>query len=108
MPNQTFDITRLSDDAPFVDLIATGTIALLVIVTARVLYRRLPRGMPEGMFAAALSGAACLTVVARAGDLDAATTTLVSVLGVLSAAWLLAARAPVGGDARERAARRIV
>lgn len=108
MPNQTFDITRLSDDAPFVDLIATGTIALLVIVTARVLYRRLPRGMPEGMFAAALSGAACLTVVARAGDLDAAATTLVSVLGVLSAAWLLAARAPVGGDARERETRRIV
>ena len=103
LPSQTYDITRLSDDAQSVDLIATGAIAIAAIVTARVLHRRLPRGTPEGLFAAALSGAACLTAVARSVDADAAATTLVYVLAGLSAAWLLAAHAPVGGDSARSA-----
>lgn len=106
--SQTFDITRLEDGPPPVNLIAVAAVAAGAIVVARVFYSRLPRGAAEGLFAAALIGAACLTVVVRAGDAEAARTSLVHVLALLSVAWLLAAGVSAGADPQRRQTRRSV
>ena len=106
--SQTFDIMRLEDGPPPVNLMAVAAVAAGAIVIARVFYRRLPRGAAEGLFAAALIGAACLTVVARACDAEAARTSLVHVLALLSVAWLLAAGASAGADSQRRQTRRSV
>lgn len=106
--SQTFDITRLVDGPPPVNLTAVAAVAVGAIVAARVFHSRLPRGAAEGLFAAALIGTACLTVVARACDAEAARTSLVHALALLSVVWLLAAGVSAGANAQRRQTRRSV
>ncbi len=86
-------------------LIAAGVAGAGVLLAARVLMRRLPAGMPEGLFVAVLTGVAVIGVAVRyAPDWNAGRA---HALTALAAVWLLAALVPAG-EARRARVRRAV
>jgi hypothetical protein len=86
-------------------LLAAGVAGAGVLVIARLLMRRLPPGMAEGLFIAALTGVACLGVMARfPSDWLAPTGHL---LAALAPVWLIGSMAPARDAGRTRVRRAV-